>query len=122
MPLVPLPRLPVPDAPRQAIRDAPHLVSDPPVRAASVGFLLAILVWFIYHFVGIKNQGFFGYIKSACVPPGVPKAILPLVFFIELIGILVTRPLSFVFAECRCIRPGRVIPVAEPLFNREKEP
>jgi F-type H+-transporting ATPase subunit a len=55
---------------------------------------LAILVWAIYHVVGIMSQGLIGYFKSATIPPGVPKAILPLVFFIELLGILFTRPLS----------------------------
>jgi F-type H+-transporting ATPase subunit a len=55
---------------------------------------LAILVWFVYHIVGIASQGFFHYFKSATVPPGVPKAILPLVFVIELAQILIVRPLS----------------------------
>ena len=55
---------------------------------------MAILVWAIYHVVGIASQGPIKYFKSATIPPGVPKAILPLVFLIELLGILVTRPLS----------------------------
>ncbi|MEX2293406.1 MAG: F0F1 ATP synthase subunit A, partial [Acidimicrobiales bacterium] len=55
---------------------------------------LAILVWAIYHITGIVSQGPIKYFKSATIPPGVPKAILPLVFLIELMGILVTRPLS----------------------------
>jgi len=55
---------------------------------------LAILVWFLYHFMGIKSQGPIHYVKSATIPPGVPKAILPLVFLIEFVGILITRPLS----------------------------
>lgn len=55
---------------------------------------MAILVWAIYHITGIISQGPLKYFKSATIPPGVPKAILPLVFVIELMGILVTRPLS----------------------------
>jgi F-type H+-transporting ATPase subunit a len=55
---------------------------------------LAILVWAIYHITGIVSQGPIKYFKSATIPPGVPKAILPLVFLIELMGILITRPLS----------------------------
>jgi F-type H+-transporting ATPase subunit a len=70
-------------------------VAQMPVNARiALPMFMAILVWFIYIIVGIKNQGFLGYFKNATVPPGVPKAILPLVAFIELIGILVTRPLS----------------------------
>ena len=55
---------------------------------------LAILVWAIYHITGIVSQGPIKYFKSATIPPGVPKAILPLVFVIELMQILVVRPLS----------------------------
>jgi F-type H+-transporting ATPase subunit a len=55
---------------------------------------MAVLVWFIYHIVGIKSQGPVGYFKSAVVPPGVPIAILPLVSLIELAQILIVRPLS----------------------------
>lgn len=55
---------------------------------------MAILVWAIYHITGIVSQGPLKYLKSATIPPGVPKAILPLVFLIELMGILITRPLS----------------------------
>ena len=55
---------------------------------------MAILVWLSYHIIGIKYQGPIKYFKSATIPPGVPKAILPLVFLIELLGILITRPLS----------------------------
>jgi F-type H+-transporting ATPase subunit a len=55
---------------------------------------LAILVWGIYHVTGIVSQGPIKYFKSATIPPGVPKAILPLVFFIELLQILIVRPLS----------------------------
>jgi F-type H+-transporting ATPase subunit a len=66
-----------------------------PVNARmAIPALLALLVWVCYHTVGIAKQGPFRYIKSSCVPPGVPIAIIPLVFFIELVGILITRPLS----------------------------
>jgi len=66
-----------------------------PVNARiALPMFMAILVYVMYHFVGIKKQGFFGYLKSSLVPPGVPKAILPLLVFIELITMLVTKPLS----------------------------
>jgi len=55
---------------------------------------LAIIVWGVYHVTGIVSQGPIKYFKSATIPPGVPKLILPLVFVIELLGILITRPLS----------------------------
>jgi F-type H+-transporting ATPase subunit a len=66
-----------------------------PVNARiALPLFMAIVVWFVYIITGIRHQGFFGYFKNATIPPGVPKAILPLVAFIELIGILITRPFS----------------------------
>jgi F-type H+-transporting ATPase subunit a len=70
-------------------------VAQMPVNARiALPAFMAIVVWAIYHVVGIMSQGPIKYFKSATIPPGVPKAILPLVFLIELLGILVTRPLS----------------------------
>ena len=66
-----------------------------PVNARiALPMFMALLVYVLYHFIGIKRQGFFGYLKSSLVPPGVPKAILPLLVFIELITMLITKPLS----------------------------
>ena len=66
-----------------------------PVNARiALPMFMAILVYIMYHFVGIKQQGFFGYLKSSLVPPGVPKAILPLLVFIEFITMMITKPLS----------------------------
>jgi F-type H+-transporting ATPase subunit a len=66
-----------------------------PVNARiALPMFMALLVYVMYHFVGIKRQGLFGYLKNSLVPPGVPKAILPLLVFIELITLLITKPLS----------------------------
>ena len=70
-------------------------VAQMPVNARiALPMFMAVLVYVMYHFVGIKRQGLGGYLKSSLVPPGVPKAILPLLVFIELITLLITRPLS----------------------------
>ena len=66
-----------------------------PVNARiALPMFMALLVYVLYHYIGIKQQGFFGYLKNSLVPPGVPKAILPLLVFIELITLLITKPLS----------------------------
>jgi F-type H+-transporting ATPase subunit a len=66
-----------------------------PVNARmALPMFMAIVVWFVYIITGIRHQGFFGYFKNSAIPPGVPKAILPLVAFIELLGILITRPFA----------------------------
>jgi F-type H+-transporting ATPase subunit a len=56
--------------------------------------LLAIMVWFIYNIVGVAKQGFFGYLKSALFPPGVPKALYLLVTPIEFVSTFIVRPFS----------------------------
>jgi F-type H+-transporting ATPase subunit a len=70
------------------------LVQMPVNARIALPMFMAIVVWFVYIIVGIRHQGLFGYLKNSTIPPGVPKAILPLVAFIELIGILITRPFS----------------------------
>ncbi len=66
-----------------------------PVNARmAVPAFLAVVVWALYNGMGVRHQGPLGYLKSATIPPGVPKAILPLVAVIELAQILIVRPLS----------------------------
>jgi F-type H+-transporting ATPase subunit a len=60
----------------------------------AVPILLAIVVWFIYNFLGIKHQGAIGYFKNALFPPGVPKALYLIVTPIELVSTFVVRPFS----------------------------
>ena len=55
---------------------------------------MALMVWVIFNFVGIRSQGFGKYFKSVLVPPGVPKALLPLVALIEIISTFFVRPFS----------------------------
>jgi len=56
-------------------------------------FLLSLFM-FIYNGVGIKHQGFFGYLKSTGFPPGVPKPIYVLLTPIEFISVFIVRPFS----------------------------
>ncbi len=56
--------------------------------------VLALLTWAIYMTVGIVKQGPWTFFKNSCIPPGVPKAILPLVALIELLQVLIVRPFS----------------------------
>jgi F-type H+-transporting ATPase subunit a len=70
----------------------------PPVQfptMSRIGFpaALTIVIFFIYHAVGIRKKGLIGYHK-ALVPPGLPKAIVPFIFFLELLTFYVTRPLT----------------------------
>jgi F-type H+-transporting ATPase subunit a len=55
---------------------------------------LALMVWFIFNIVGIAKQGPIHCLKNSVVPPGVPKAILPLVVIIEVVSVFLVRPFS----------------------------
>ncbi|MEW1954008.1 F0F1 ATP synthase subunit A [Terrabacter sp. NPDC080008] len=60
-----------------------------------IGFpiALSLLVWIIFHVVGMRKHGFFGYWKSL-VPAGLPKAMIAPIFILELITDLFTRPVT----------------------------
>jgi F-type H+-transporting ATPase subunit a len=59
-----------------------------------VPLILALATWVIYNVVGVVKQGPLHYLKNSVVPPGVPKAILPLVMIIELVSTFIVRPFS----------------------------
>lgn len=60
-----------------------------------IGFpiALSLLVWVVFHVVGMRKHGFIGYWKSL-VPAGLPKAMILPIFFLELITDLFTRPVT----------------------------
>jgi F-type H+-transporting ATPase subunit a len=59
-----------------------------------VPLILALATWVIYNVVGVVKQGPLHYLKNSVIPPGVPKAILPLVMIIELVSTFIVRPFS----------------------------
>ena len=69
-------------------------IQMPVTARMAIPFFMTMLVYFIYHFIGIKSQGVGGYFKSMLFPPGVPKALYLLVSPIEFITYFFTRPLS----------------------------
>ena len=60
----------------------------------AVPLLLALVVWVIYNYIGVRNQGLFGYLKNTLFPPGVPKALYLIVAPINLFSDFLIRPLS----------------------------
>jgi len=66
-----------------------------PVNARmALPFFMTAIVYFVYHYLGFRHQGFGGYLKGILFPPGVPKALYVLVSPIEFITYFFTRPLS----------------------------
>lgn len=54
--------------------------------------VLAVVAWLTFVGVGIKSQGFGGFMKSSLFPPGVPKALYILVTPIEFLSTFLLRP------------------------------
>lgn len=70
----------------------------PPINLPTFGRIgmviaLVLIVYVVYHAIGIRKHGLLGYFKSM-VPGGVPAAVAPAVFIIELMTYLITRPLT----------------------------
>lgn len=63
---------------------------------ARVGFPIALtlIVYVVYHWVGIKKQGGFGAYIKWMIPPGIPGWLLPLIIPLELMTYFITRPLT----------------------------
>jgi F-type H+-transporting ATPase subunit a len=60
----------------------------------SIPAALAGISWLMFNYLGIKRHGFFGYLKSVCMPPNVPWWIYPILIPIEFISTIVIRPFT----------------------------
>ncbi len=65
-----------------------------PMSKFAFPLVLAVLVWILYNWVGIREQGAGRYFKDAAIPPGVPIGALILVTPIELLQVFVIRPFT----------------------------
>ena len=69
-------------------------VQMPANARMAMPMFFSLLVWLIFNVVGIAKQGFFHYFKGIMFPPGVPWPIYFLVTPIELVSVIIVRPLS----------------------------
>src|SRR4051812_46662953 len=69
-------------------------IQFPTTARMAIPATLALLVWVIFNFVGIKHHGFFGYFKALLFPPGVPKVLYLLVTPILFVSDIIVRPFS----------------------------
>ncbi|MCK0112329.1 F0F1 ATP synthase subunit A [Ornithinimicrobium sp. F0845] len=70
----------------------------PPVQMPTMGRIgipiaLTLLVYIVYHWVGVKKHGFVGYFKFM-IPAGLPGWIKPAILGLEMLTFFVTRPLT----------------------------
>jgi F-type H+-transporting ATPase subunit a len=66
----------------------------PGTSKIAIPLVLAVIVWAIYNYLGIKRAGFFGYFKAMMFPPGIPLPVYFLLAPIELLSNFVVRPVT----------------------------
>jgi F-type H+-transporting ATPase subunit a len=70
------------------------IIQMPATARIALPMFLALMTYVLYHGAGFKEHGPIGYLKHALVPPGVPKALLPLVMLIEFVSKFIVQPFS----------------------------
>lgn len=55
---------------------------------------MAAMVWVIYNVQGVKKHGFFGYLKSQCVIPGIPLPMHVLLIPMEFLSKILLQPFT----------------------------
>jgi F-type H+-transporting ATPase subunit a len=93
-------------------------INFPVTSRMAVPAFLALLTYVIFNFVGIKHQGW-RYFKDTLFPPGVPKAIMPLLAVIELFSVFVIRPLTLAIRLLANMMAGHVLLTIFFLFSAD---
>jgi F-type H+-transporting ATPase subunit a len=70
------------------------LIQFPTMSRISFAYVLGIIVFGVFHYVGIRHHGIFKYIKGILFMPGVPKPVYILLTPIEIATYLIVRPLT----------------------------
>ena len=70
------------------------IIQFPTMSRISFPYVLAISVYLVFHYVGIRKQGAFKYFKEIMFMPGVPKAAYILITPLEILTFFVVRPLT----------------------------
>jgi F-type H+-transporting ATPase subunit a len=70
------------------------MLQFPTFSRVGFAYALALITYLVYHSVGVKKQGFFGYIKGIAFMPGVPKPIYLLLTPIEIATFFIVRPFT----------------------------
>jgi F-type H+-transporting ATPase subunit a len=79
---------------------------------AHIGFPLALSVLIVYplwHYIGIRRHGFVGHIKHQLVPPGVPKPVLVLLVPVEAFVKFFMNPLTHAIRVFAAMFAGHLI-------------
>jgi F-type H+-transporting ATPase subunit a len=70
------------------------LIQFPSMSHVSFPYVLAIFTYIVFHWIGIKKQGFFHYMKGIMFLPGVPKWSYVLLTPLEIATYFIIRPVT----------------------------
>lgn len=70
------------------------MLQFPTMSRISFAYVLAVITFFVFHYVGIRHHGTIKYLKDILFMPGVPKPVYILLTPIEIATYLVVRPLT----------------------------
>ncbi len=85
------------------------LIQFPPTSKIALPVFLATLVFFIFVVVGMIHQGPIGYFKNMAFPSGLPKALYVLYTPIEMVSVLIVRPLTLTIRLMANMLAGHII-------------
>jgi F-type H+-transporting ATPase subunit a len=66
----------------------------PGTSKIAIPLVLAVIVWVIYNYLGIRRAGLVGYFRAMMFPPGIPWPVYFLLAPIELLSNVVVRPVT----------------------------
>ena len=69
-------------------------IQFPSFSHPGMAYALAAITWLIYNYVGIKKQGFGGYVQLMTWPPGVPAWVRVILTPIEFLSNFILRPVT----------------------------
>ncbi|WP_226344441.1 F0F1 ATP synthase subunit A [Agilicoccus flavus] len=69
-------------------------IQMPPMARIGFPIALTLIVYVVYHWIGIKKHGGFGRYLKWMIPPGIPGWLMPLIVPLELLTYFITRPLT----------------------------
>lgn len=69
-------------------------VNFPVASRIAIPAVLSFIVYVVFNFIGMKNQGPLKYVLGVAFPPGVPKPIYVLLTPIEILSVFLIRPFS----------------------------
>jgi F-type H+-transporting ATPase subunit a len=69
-------------------------IQFPTMSRVSFPYVLAIIAWLVFNYIGVRRAGLITYFKQMMFPPGVPKPVYVILAPLELISTIVVRPVT----------------------------